>query len=147
MSIVVSEIPNANLFIYGSYRISSYKDELMQLIKSLELKKNITINDHIEHKDIWGYLRKYEVGVIPFRNNSLTSINTPTKLSGLGAGYASDLKWVESSARQVAKYSKGHTIIVEKSTVPVKTAELIKDILMNSESDSDFEKKTFSLLL
>ena len=39
MSIVVSEIPNANLFIYGSYRISSYKDELMQLIKSLELKK------------------------------------------------------------------------------------------------------------
>ena len=53
MSIVVSEIPNANLFIYGSYRVSSYKDELMQLIKSLELKKNITINDHIEHKDIW----------------------------------------------------------------------------------------------
>ena len=80
ISIVVSEIPNANLFIYGSYRISSYKDELMQLIRSLELKKNITINDHIEHKDIWGYLRKYEVGVIPFRNNSLTSINTPTKL-------------------------------------------------------------------
>ena len=34
------------------------------------------------------------------------SVNTPTKLSGLGAGYASDLKWVESSARQVAKYSK-----------------------------------------
>ena len=52
------------------------------------------------------------------------SVNTPTKLRGLGAGYASDLKWVESSARQVAKYSKGHTIIVEKSTVPVKTAEL-----------------------
>ena len=74
------------------------------------------------------------------------SVNTPTKLSGLGAGYASDLKWVESSARQVAKYSKGHTIIVEKSTVPVKTAELIKEILMNSESDSDFEKKTFSVL-
>ena len=71
------------------------------------------------------------------------SVNTPTKLSGLGAGYASDLKWVESSARQVAKYSKGHTIIVEKSTVPVKTAELIKDILINSESDSDFEKKNF----
>ena len=74
------------------------------------------------------------------------SVNTPTKLSGLGAGYASDLKWVESSARQVAKYSKGHTIIVEKSTVPVKTAELIKEILMNSENDSDFDKKSFSVL-
>ena len=74
------------------------------------------------------------------------SVNTPTKLSGLGAGYASDLKWVESSARQVAKYSKGHTIIVEKSTVPVKTAELIKEILMNSENDIDIDKKTFSVL-
>ncbi len=74
------------------------------------------------------------------------SVNTPTKVSGLGAGYASDLKWVESSARQVAKYAKGHTIIVEKSTVPVKTAELIKEILMNSENNSDFENKSFSVL-
>ena len=42
------------------------------------------------------------------------SVNTPTKKKGLGAGYASDLKWVESSARQVAEFSRGHTIIVEK---------------------------------
>ena len=69
------------------------------------------------------------------------SVNTPTKLSGMGAGYASDLKWVESSARQVAKYAKGHTIIVEKSTVPVKTAELIKEILINSENN-ELDKKT-----
>tara|TARA_A100001011_G_scaffold121696_1_gene128413 strand:- start:11 stop:1360 length:1350 start_codon:yes stop_codon:yes gene_type:complete len=73
------------------------------------------------------------------------SVNTPTKLSGMGAGYASDLKWVESSARQVAKYAKGHTIIVEKSTVPVKTAELIKEILTNSEN-FELDKKTFSVL-
>ena len=52
------------------------------------------------------------------------SVNTPTKTRGL-AGYASDLKWVEESARQVAKYSNGYTIVVEKSTLPVKTAELI----------------------
>ena len=101
ISIVVSEIPNANLFIYGSYRISSYKDELMQLIKSLELKKNITINDHIEHKDIWGYLRKYEVGVIPFRNNSLTSINTPTKLFEY---MACGCKIVSSSLEPILRY-------------------------------------------
>ena len=44
------------------------------------------------------------------------SVNTPTKSKGIGAGYASDLKWVkESSARTVAKYSKNHTIIVEKA--------------------------------
>ena len=62
------------------------------------------------------------------------SVNTPTKLSGEGAGYASDLKWVESSARKVAKFSKGHTIVVEKSTVPVRTAELIEKILRSSTS-------------
>ena len=80
LSIVVNKIPDANLSIYGSYRIPSYKDELIRLITSLELKKNITINRHIEHKHIWEHLRKYEVGVIPFKNNPLTRTNTPTKL-------------------------------------------------------------------
>ena len=54
------------------------------------------------------------------------SVNTPTKTKGLGAGYASDLKWVESSARQVAEFANGHTIVVEKSTLPVRTAQTIK---------------------
>ena len=101
LSIVVNEIPNANLAIYGSYRISSYKDELMQLIKSLELEKNVKINDHIEHKDIWRYLRKYEVGVIPFRNNALTNLNTPTKLFEY---MACGCKIVSSSLRPVLRY-------------------------------------------
>ena len=57
------------------------------------------------------------------------SVNTPTKEKGLGAGKASDLKWVEACARQVAEFSKGHTIVVEKSTLPVRTAEVIKSIL------------------
>ena len=57
------------------------------------------------------------------------SVNTPTKKKGVGAGKASDLKWVEASARQVAEYAVGHTVIVEKSTLPVRTAEAIKMIL------------------
>ena len=57
------------------------------------------------------------------------SVNTPTKTKGLGAGKTSDLKWVEASAREVARFSKGHTIVVEKSTLPVKTAEAIQSIL------------------
>ena len=76
------------------------------------------------------------------------SVNTPTKRSGFGAGYASDLKWVESSARQVADYSSGHTIVVEKSTVPVRTAELIQNILSETEDNSiiSSNKKSFSVL-
>ena len=57
------------------------------------------------------------------------SVNTPTKKYGLGAGKASDLKWVENCAREVALYASGHTIVVEKSTLPVKTAEVIQKIL------------------
>ena len=57
------------------------------------------------------------------------SVNTPTKTKGLGAGKASDLKWVEFCTRQVAKFSLGHTIVVEKSTLPVRTAEVIQKIL------------------
>ena len=74
------------------------------------------------------------------------SVNTPTKINGLGAGYASDLKWIESSARQVAQHSQGHTIVVEKSTVPVRTAELIQEILLNSENSTYKDKKTFSVI-
>ena len=75
------------------------------------------------------------------------SVNTPTKEKGLGAGYASDLKWVESSAREVAKHAAGHTIVVEKSTVPVRTSELIKEILKSSSNDKNGTRsKSFSVL-
>ena len=60
------------------------------------------------------------------------SVNTPTKTQGLGAGQASDLKWVDASARKISKPAKGETIVVEKSTLPVKTAETIKNILQAS---------------
>ena len=74
------------------------------------------------------------------------SVNTPTKTKGVGAGQAIDLKWVESSAREIAKYSKSHTIVVEKSTLPVKTAETIKKILISSQDFENKENKTFSVL-
>ncbi len=74
------------------------------------------------------------------------SVNTPTKTKGFGSGKASDLKWVEASARQVAKYSKGHTIVVEKSTLPVRTAEVIQDILKSSMSESHRKGVSFNVL-
>ena len=78
------------------------------------------------------------------------SVNTPTKTKGLGAGFASDLKWIESSARQIAKFAKSHTVVVEKSTLPVKTAETIKLILNSSEQNDGMaqaqNKKTFSIV-
>ena len=75
------------------------------------------------------------------------SVNTPTKTKGIGAGYASDLKWIESSTRTIAKFARNHTIVVEKSTLPVKTAETIKNILLSSIDKVDKSvKKSFSIL-
>tara|TARA_B100000886_G_scaffold340510_1_gene310648 strand:- start:3753 stop:5195 length:1443 start_codon:yes stop_codon:yes gene_type:complete len=73
-------------------------------------------------------------------------VNTPTKNKGFGAGQASDLKWIESCARQVANYSTKHTIVIEKSTLPVRTAETIKTILNSSLDKDSLEKKTFAVL-
>ena len=76
------------------------------------------------------------------------SVNTPTKKRGVGAGEASDLKYVEACARQVAKNARGHTIVIEKSTLPVKTAEVIKKILEDYQAFSPNEnpKATFDVL-
>ena len=73
------------------------------------------------------------------------SVNTPTKEKGIGAGKASDLKWIEASTRQISELAKGHTIVVEKSTLPVRTAETIKKMLDSSNNHSYKEEniKTF----
>ena len=74
------------------------------------------------------------------------SVNTPTKTKGLGAGKSSDLKWVEARAREVARYAKGYTIVVEKSTLPVRTAEVIENILNSAETNSRREEISFDVL-
>ncbi|HVJ46929.1 MAG TPA: UDP-glucose 6-dehydrogenase [Luteolibacter sp.] len=68
------------------------------------------------------------------------SVGTPTKSYGIGAGRAADLRYIESAARLIAEVSEGHKIIVEKSTIPVKTASAIKSILAaNSPDGSKFQ--------
>lgn len=67
------------------------------------------------------------------------SVNTPTKTYGAGKGMAADLQYVELCARQIAKVAKSDKIVVEKSTLPVKTAEAIKDILDNTGNGIQFE--------
>ncbi len=57
------------------------------------------------------------------------SVNTPTKVTGIGAGCAAELRYIEGVARVIAEVSTTPKIVVEKSTVPVKTAEAIQQIL------------------
>jgi len=67
------------------------------------------------------------------------SVNTPTKTSGNGKGYAADLRFVEACAKKIAELSKTDKIIVEKSTVPVRTSEKIKQILKENNSEVKFQ--------
>jgi len=66
-------------------------------------------------------------------------VNTPTKLTGQGAGMASDLQYFEKTAREILKNSEGNKIVVEKSTVPVRTAEAMRRILSSNDTGSRFE--------
>ncbi|AXG73167.1 UDP-glucose 6-dehydrogenase [Flavobacterium arcticum] len=67
------------------------------------------------------------------------SVNTPTKTYGLGKGMAADLKYIELCARQIASVAKDNKIVVEKSTLPVRTAEAIKNILDNTGNGVEFQ--------
>jgi UDPglucose 6-dehydrogenase len=68
------------------------------------------------------------------------SVNTPTKKSGIGAGYAADLAYIESATRMIARVSQTSKIVVEKSTVPCKTADSMRMILeANSRPNIHFD--------
>ena len=67
------------------------------------------------------------------------SVNTPTKTYGRGKGQAADLKYIELAARTIGKVSKSDKIVVEKSTLPVRTAETINSILDNTGNGVKFE--------
>jgi UDPglucose 6-dehydrogenase len=67
------------------------------------------------------------------------SVNTPTKTYGSGKGMAADLKYIELCARQIAAVAKDNKIVVEKSTLPVRTAEAIKNILDNTGNGVQFQ--------
>merc|ERR1739838_447334 len=56
-------------------------------------------------------------------------VNTPTKVLGVGAGRAADLRYIESVGRTVAQYANRSKIVIEKSTVPVRTAEALKQVI------------------
>tara|TARA_B100000963_G_scaffold353661_1_gene368775 strand:- start:2700 stop:4115 length:1416 start_codon:yes stop_codon:yes gene_type:complete len=67
------------------------------------------------------------------------AVNTPTKEHGVGKGMAADLKYVEQSARKIAEISTTNKIIVEKSTLPVRTAEAIQAIFKSTNRKNSFE--------
>ena len=102
-----------------------YEPGLTEIVKEVR-GKNLFFSD-----DIAGNIEKSEM--------IFMAVNTPTKTEGEGAGMAADLKYVEACAKDIAKYSKSDKIVIEKSTLPVKTAEKIKEILEENSDGVNFE--------
>jgi UDPglucose 6-dehydrogenase len=67
------------------------------------------------------------------------SVNTPTKTYGVGAGMAADLSFIELCARRIAQAARGNKTVVEKSTLPVRTAESLRRVLHANSNGYRFE--------
>ena len=78
-------------------------------------------------------------GAIKEASIIFVSVGTPTKTYGVGAGRAADLKYIEAAARMIAEVAAGPKIIVEKSTIPVKTAEAMLTILRSNSKNGTFQ--------
>ena len=94
-------------------------DEVVRCSLDKNLFFSTDVNRHIAEADI-----------------IFVSVNTPTKSFGQGAGKAADLQYWEKTARQILENSSSHKIVVEKSTLPVRTAEAMERILNSIVMDS-----------
>ena len=140
MAVIALKCPHLqiNVVDINKKRIESWNDkDLMNLpiyepgLEQIILKcrgKNLHFSNDIENN-----IAKADMIFI--------SVNTPTKTEGHGAGQAIDLKWVDASARKISEFATGETIVVEKSTLPVKTAQTIKEILESSNINIKSNKK------
>jgi len=106
-------------------KLPVYEPGLSEVVKEAR-GRNLFFSD-----DIAGNIEKSEM--------IFMAVNTPTKTEGEGAGMAADLRYVEACAADIAKYSKSDKIVIEKSTLPVRTAEKIKEILEENSEGIHFE--------
>lgn len=106
-------------------KLPVYEPGLAEVVKEAR-GRNLFFSD-----DIPGNIEKSEM--------IFMAVNTPTKTEGEGAGMAADLRYIEACARDIAKYSKSDKIVIEKSTLPVRTAEKIKEILEENSTNIHFE--------
>jgi len=108
-----------------SSRLPIYEPGLSEVVKESR-GRNLFFSTEVEK-----VIRKAQIIFI--------SVNTPTKTYGSGKGMAADLKYVELCARQIAEISEEDKIVVEKSTLPVRTAQSIKTILTSNNKGLNFQ--------
>lgn len=125
IEVAVVDISVSRIRAWNSEKLPIYEPGLDDVVKKCR-GKNLFFSNEVEKN-------------VAQADIVFVSVNTPTKTSGLGAGKAADLTYWESAARMIADVSKSSKIVVEKSTVPVKTAEAIEKILTHNNKGIEFQ--------
>ena len=121
IQVAVVDINHERIDAWKSETLPVYEPGLEEIVSATR-GKNLFFSTEVDR-----YIQESEIIFI--------SVNTPTKEYGSGLGQAADLRFVESCARRIAELSKDPKIIVEKSTVPVRTAEMVQTILKSTSSE------------
>src|SRR5215510_2930004 len=122
---VIVDINEARIAAWQSDNLPIYEPGLDEIVKKTRGKNlffSTDVNQHIAEADI-----------------IFVSVNTPTKTFGQGAGRAADLQYWEKTARSILQHARRPVIVVEKSTLPVRTAEAMERIFRNRRPDQRFE--------
>ena len=125
LKVIVVDNNPAKIAAWNTDDLPVYEPGLLEIVKQVR-GKNLFFS-----ADVDAAIREAEMIFI--------SVNTPTKTYGVGKGMAADLKYVERCTRQIAEVADSDKIIVEKSTLPVRTAESIKAIINSSPSTFNFQ--------
>mmetsp|Transcript_15803 Transcript_15803/g.24708 ORF Transcript_15803/g.24708 Transcript_15803/m.24708 type:complete len:476 (-) Transcript_15803:89-1516(-) len=123
--VVVGDISQKQIDAWNTDQLPIYEPGLLEVVKESR-GRNLFFSTDLD-KEI------QEADII------FISVNTPTKTQGIGAGRAANIKNCELCARQIAKVAKSNKIVVEKSTVPVRTASAIQRILKSNENGNSFQ--------
>ena len=123
--VTVVDINPARIAEWNSLELPIYEPGLDDIVRATR-GKNLFFST-----DIPGGIRDSDIIFV--------SVNTPTKTYGVGAGMAADLQYWEKTARQILQYSQSSKIVIEKSTLPVKTAQAMENILLCTDNNICFD--------
>ena len=119
IQVTIVDMNEARIAAWNSDELPIYEPGLAEVVKACRGRNlffSTDVRKGIEEADI-----------------IFASVNTPTKTRGVGAGRAADLRFIESVGRTIAQYANGSKIVIEKSTVPVRTAEALERVLSANE--------------
>jgi UDPglucose 6-dehydrogenase len=125
VSVHVVDLNETRIKAWNSDKLPVYEPGLLEIVAQAR-GRNLTFSTQVD-------------AAIAEADMIFISVNTPTKTYGMGAGRAANLEFIERCARQIARVSRGHKIIVEKSTLPVRTAEAVKRILASAANGATFD--------